>query len=401
MDCILCKLPEDILCLLLCNWLVINDVHILDQTLGCNKYVQEHLLKFISKSSIHYPVAGTLDVIKWSWLIGRQIYLKEMHLGNKLDAYIFNIIFFGNNTDILISKLIQMNSTRNVNNINNNMIEPFLKMSRKLLNHLDEIFFSDIQNEYPNILIDEVFYINLSERCTNLKSIHFESINVNDADISYILEANKHCLTKLSLQNCDKIEGIHISPTLLTNIKELSICDCETFWYDDAFHSMSIGLGNLTTFKYGPISFVLLRQIVLNLVHLKSLDIELNDDEDELIDDFTGIIFPSNLNHLCLVFGQHDLNETKIKTLFLKNLNYLKYLTLKLDGELITKEDVSKIILPSSLTSLYLENINDLDDNSIIDMLSINNLSNLAFLSLSDSPNINHTFSKLLPLIYK
>jgi hypothetical protein len=50
----------------------------------------------------------------------------------------------------------------------------------------------------------------LSLICTNLKELTFQGCNIDDNGLSFILNANNHCLKKLILMGCDNIEGIKL-----------------------------------------------------------------------------------------------------------------------------------------------------------------------------------------------
>jgi hypothetical protein len=116
------------------------------------------------------------------------------------------------------------------------------------------------------------FCKNLSLICTNLKFLSFGGFHIDDYSLSLLLESNQHCLVQLKLLDCPDITGMNILlPSLLTNIKELTIKGCVSL-NEDGWNIMSMGLKNLTSLTYYSISVKMLRNTISNCVHLNYLD---------------------------------------------------------------------------------------------------------------------------------
>ena len=108
------------------------------------------------------------------------------------------------------------------------------------------------------------------------------------------------------------------------------------------------------------------------------------------------LLLPSSLETLYL-YDCSSITNDGLCSILSNNLTNLQSLDIR-GLILINKETISKMILPSSLTDLNMSSIPYIDNNSIIAMMSNNNLSNLTKLNISYNPKTNNNIlSKLLP----
>eukprot|EP01038_Epipyxis_sp_PR26KG_P007439 gene7439-10135_t len=404
----------------------------MDVALCCHGNTREKLLRIISEFSMRHPLnCGGLRYYRacgmsftssyWSWLVERRFLVKQLNVGS-LDEELLNFILVVSNCNPSINKKVINRYTLRTVIENNNM-------NYILLNHLENISFCN-QNSNATKTMMDIDYNSLSLICTNLKSITFVGFNICDSNLSSLLESNSHSLTQLILLSCNDITGINVLSLSLTNLKELKIEDCKKL-KEDGWKSMSIGLTNLTHLTILSISVKMLRNTISSFAYLSYL--KFNFSLGEGLVDYSGIVFPENLDDLWVYLGDNVINESQFKALFSNDLHNLKQLTVS-DGynfsnninsapylpqsltsldmslisfnfsmaglKLVTQETIANLILPSSLTHLNLRNSNDMgniDNNTIITMLSNNNLSKLSQLSIHGNPNIiKDSLSKFL-----
>eukprot|EP01038_Epipyxis_sp_PR26KG_P012921 gene12921-17318_t len=417
------KLPEHIMCQLLFEWLLITDISLMDVALCCHGNTRAFLLRIISDFSRLHPLNSccvSFTVCDWSWLVQRRYFVKQLNVDTDEDSHNFSLLM-----DYCKP------SMNNFINQNNPIIETN-NTSYDVLNRVENITFCYnfpwYLDDMSKMMIEMKFraYNNLSVFCTNLKSISFDGFNIDDHNLSSLLESNSHCLTQLTLIRCFDITGMNVLPLLLTNIKELKIQYCASL-NEEGWKLMSIGLKNLTRLTFHPLPLEMLRNTISSFVYLSYLEFEFDEGAFEE-EDFSGIIFPENLDYLSVSFGENYLKESQLKALFSNNLHNLKQLSMS-GGQFqtvgnannplntfnsapslpqtLTSLDLSnfsikfsmaailqlfqviaKFILPSSLTELNMSSLHVVDNNSMIAMLSNNNLSNLKRLDISYNSNI-------------
>eukprot|EP01038_Epipyxis_sp_PR26KG_P012642 gene12642-16950_t len=411
MNDFLCKLPEHLLRELFREWLVIiKDISAIDLAL-CSGLTRDYLMRIISESSMRYPLDSHDIFFSNSfllWLMERRLFVNALYIDDYDKQQLFDF------------KVVLNNISPSIININHSScVSTRLSKKNEIKSKMRDIF-----NRIENICFcfeNELFKIHkqLSRICTNLKELSFYG-SVNDTALYSILEPNSYCLTKLELLNCFEIELINLPNTLFKNIETLIIYQCANV-KDFGWNMMSNGLTNLKNLTFRPCSSNKLRSLS-NLIHLKYFAFEFDDFEDFLeFGDLSEILFPKYLDKLIIMNPQIDL---QLQTLFSNNLHNLKHLEIiggdtyssfvssplfpqslaSLDISLLniqfsmaamiqmfsvkynmfslTKDGIAKVILPSSLTSLFIPALRGFDENSIIEILSNNNLSNLIALEL-------------------
>eukprot|EP01038_Epipyxis_sp_PR26KG_P014426 gene14426-19359_t len=414
MEYILCKLPEYILCELFCKWLYVTDISALDCALCCrNNFAREHIWRIISESSNHIPLNSScirnISVSYWFWILSREVFVNIVHFNDA--NMVITLIDFDPSVVKKITERLPISKD-----------EKDMKKSFKVLNRVEEVY---LGTTYSDLRLK--IYNNLAIVFTNLKRLKFERCNITDVELSSILETNRNSLTKLALIKCGDITGINLLPSLFTNIKELEIVYCGLT--DNGWNTVVSGLNNMTRLKLHRSNDMDKGKYLSNLSHLTSLDFTVDDTRGSV--DYFSELIPQTLHNLTLMITctETQFKQTHLKQLFAKSFNSLKHLVIKsmftktifpssLFGSApvlftpnLTAFDLSgfkiRLTMPAIL-QLFSANLSMLNmsgwrfdianSNSLITMLSNNNLSNLSLLILTDSVNINNdAFLKFLP----
>eukprot|EP01038_Epipyxis_sp_PR26KG_P009551 gene9551-12863_t len=306
------------------------------------------LMRIISESSILSPIDSrsvTFTLCYWSWLVKRRLFVKQLRIHN----------FSKNPKEMLdfcfVVKTFTPSNIKAISEINDRniplliaMIENETNMSLCIFNRLESIIFSSSSNIYAiNKPAVELKIISLI--CTNLKSLTIDGFSIDNDDASSILESNSHCLTQLTLM---KFTGVIPAMNLLfANIKELKIIDCKNL-SEVGWNDMLMGLKTLTHLTFVCFSMKMLRNTICPIIHGGAYGSRFS----------SAPFLPQSLTSLSCLTGPSVLFSMTV-----------------------TKEALSKLALPSSLTELNMSTLYDIDDNTIIAMLSNNNLSNLTLLN--------------------
>ena len=223
---LLCKLPEQMLCQLFYEWLLITDLSVMDVALCCHGYTRENFLRIISEFSMRHPLnccglryyprnfcGISFTSSYWSWLVERRFLVKQLNV-RSLDEELFNFTF-------VVSKCNQSFNKKVINRYTPRTVIENNNMNYIILNHVENISFC---NQYLNSTktMMDIDYNSLSRIFTNLKSITFVGFNIYDTNLSSLLESNSHSLTKLILLSCNDITGINVLSLSLTNLKEFT-----------------------------------------------------------------------------------------------------------------------------------------------------------------------------------
>eukprot|EP01038_Epipyxis_sp_PR26KG_P004957 gene4957-6930_t len=381
------------------EWINLPDLSSFDCALCSHKY-RKKILRIIRLSknivAIERSKVIMFSVSYWAWITQRLIIVDAINFTGAADLSIFLNNYY--------QKLI-------------NQHKRFDKKSKNICNYIKSIKIGDPDTNSQRFAGDEYLmklghlfphlenleclyqYCNdLALSCsslyiTKLKSLLIHSPVVTDIGISSILSANQSSLTQLSIYTGFNISGSDISPTLLTNLKELTLNRSRIT--GENFYRMSIaltGLIKLSLISVDNINDENLSRILLNVSNLKYLSIRFTTFTGH---GMTGII-PQNLIELDL-HGCYNIDSNGIIEIFSNNLTNLIILNMQwIQGE-VTEQSLQNF--PQNLLNLNLSRMNSLDEKGLTHILScLNQKNQLKILKLSNNKRITGEESmKFLP----